>query len=186
MRTGRKANHRVVAIALSAIFSSFVVATVIAQEVQTTTLPFKGVMAKDGEVELILRLYDRDHGGTKLFEDTALVDVSNGVYVAYADVPSAILARYPTVWMEAARATAPSAAIGARTPFAMKRSGEVQQEAFCSGAGCASLCFTCGGEFTIYAGTIPLPSGSMPTERGAACSGALTSMADTAPFLCTK
>ncbi len=49
----------------------------------------------------------------------------------------------------------------------------------------ANICYTCGGDWPIYAGTIPTSAAA--TERGAGCSGAFgTSMNDRIPFLCTR
>jgi hypothetical protein len=49
-----------------------------------------------------------------------------------------------------------------------------------------SLCFTCGGSWPAFSGAIPLPAGSLPTERGGGCSGNLIARPDTAPFLCSQ
>jgi hypothetical protein len=49
-----------------------------------------------------------------------------------------------------------------------------------------NLCFTCGGDWPVFAGTIRVPAGNNPTERGGSCSGSLSSRADTAPFLCCR
>jgi hypothetical protein len=48
-----------------------------------------------------------------------------------------------------------------------------------------NVCFTCGGDWPIYAGT--LPTASAANERGSSCSGDF-SMAfnDTLPFLCCR
>lgn len=52
-----------------------------------------------------------------------------------------------------------------------------------------SICFTCGGSWPIYSGTIGLlePAASYaPTERGEACSGSLSYADDTHPYLCCR
>jgi hypothetical protein len=56
-----------------------------------------------------------------------------------------------------------------------------------------NLCFTCGGDWPIFAGTIPtLPNNIFllntedPVERGSSCSGGLIRRQDTQPFLCCK
>jgi hypothetical protein len=56
-----------------------------------------------------------------------------------------------------------------------------------------NLCFTCGGDWPIFAGAIPaLPNNLFvlnaedPTERGNACAGGLILRNDTRPFLCCK
>ena len=46
-----------------------------------------------------------------------------------------------------------------------------------------NLCFTCGGDWPVFAGSIR-SVGDTPTERGAGCSGALQSRSDSSPFLC--
>jgi hypothetical protein len=49
----------------------------------------------------------------------------------------------------------------------------------------AALCYTCGGNFPIYAGT--LPTSSYASEYGSSCGGSIgTTNLDTTPFLCTK
>lgn len=50
----------------------------------------------------------------------------------------------------------------------------------------ASLCFTCGGNWPIFAGSFAVPSGSRPVERGTRCSGGLVSRSDNRPYLCTN
>ena len=52
-----------------------------------------------------------------------------------------------------------------------------------------SICFTCGGSWPIYSGTIGLlePAASYaPTERGSGCSGSLSYEEDTHPYLCCR
>jgi hypothetical protein len=56
-----------------------------------------------------------------------------------------------------------------------------------------NLCFTCGGDWPIFAGTIPaLPNNRLlvnsedPVERGSLCSGGLIRRQDSQPFLCCK
>ena len=48
-----------------------------------------------------------------------------------------------------------------------------------------NICFTCGGDWPIFAGSIR-SNPPNPTERGSACSGTLRVIADSAPFLCCK
>ena len=49
----------------------------------------------------------------------------------------------------------------------------------------AALCYTCGGNFPIWAGT--LPTSSAATEYGSSCGGNLsTANNDMHPYLCTK
>ena len=48
-----------------------------------------------------------------------------------------------------------------------------------------NICFTCGGDWPIFAGMIRSDP-ALPTERGSLCSGGLLSRSDSAPFLCCK
>lgn len=48
-----------------------------------------------------------------------------------------------------------------------------------------NLCFTCGGDWPVFAGAIT-PVGNNPTERGSLCSGTLTVRSDSRPFLCCR
>lgn len=47
-----------------------------------------------------------------------------------------------------------------------------------------SLCYTCGGNWPIFAGTIPTRNNAKPYERGDSCAGDLLPRSDTAPYLC--
>src|SRR5215831_7145821 len=47
-----------------------------------------------------------------------------------------------------------------------------------------SMCFTCGGNYPIFSGAIPLPAGSMPIERQGGCDDPLVASPDTFPYLC--
>ncbi|NEO00966.1 MAG: hypothetical protein F6K50_37770 [Moorea sp. SIO3I7] len=52
-----------------------------------------------------------------------------------------------------------------------------------------SLCFTCGGSWPIYSGTIGkiAPASSLtPKERGGSCSGSLEYRDDDHPYLCCR
>ena len=50
-----------------------------------------------------------------------------------------------------------------------------------------NTCFTCGGDWPIFAGaTHAVNTGSLTFERGAGCSGALLSANDSNPFLCCR
>jgi hypothetical protein len=48
----------------------------------------------------------------------------------------------------------------------------------------ASICYTCGGDWPIYSGTLPTASGA--AERGSACAGSIASSTDTIPYLCSR
>jgi hypothetical protein len=48
-----------------------------------------------------------------------------------------------------------------------------------------SLCFTCGGIWNNFEGAFT-PGVNNPTERGSGCSGSLTTITDSRPFLCCR
>ena len=49
-----------------------------------------------------------------------------------------------------------------------------------------NVCFTCGGDWPVFAGAWNSPNFAA-TERGSACSGALgTALNDRSPFLCCR
>lgn len=48
-----------------------------------------------------------------------------------------------------------------------------------------NICFTCGGDWPVFAGMIR-SSPNTPTERGSACAGSLISRTDASPFLCCR
>lgn len=48
-----------------------------------------------------------------------------------------------------------------------------------------NFCFTCGGDWTVFAGSIRSVN-DLPVERGSSCSGQLTSRNDSSPFLCCR
>lgn len=51
----------------------------------------------------------------------------------------------------------------------------------------AQMCFTCGGDWPIFAGAVhAVNTGTVTFERGSACSGGLVATNDTNPFLCTR
>ena len=50
-----------------------------------------------------------------------------------------------------------------------------------------NTCFTCGGDWPIFAGAVhAVNTGSATFERGSSCSGALAASNDTNPFLCCR
>jgi hypothetical protein len=50
-----------------------------------------------------------------------------------------------------------------------------------------NTCFTCGGDWPIFAGAVhAVNTGSATFERGPGCSGALTAANDNNPFLCCR
>jgi hypothetical protein len=155
------------------------------QEDPTMEVPFKGFVPEEGSVKLILRLYDRAAGGTKLFEEAREAEVAHGVYVALVEVPTHIVAKRLAVWMEVARAADPDTPLEARAPFRVKPSGDVGPLApGCGYSSCVSLCITCGGRYPYFSGSLPVAGN--PIERGTGCSGSLEGKADPRPFLCSN
>jgi hypothetical protein len=50
-----------------------------------------------------------------------------------------------------------------------------------------NLCFTCGGDWPVFAGSFtPGGTSNQVTERGAACSGASITRSDSRPFMCCR
>jgi hypothetical protein len=50
-----------------------------------------------------------------------------------------------------------------------------------------NTCFTCGGDWPIFAGAVhAVNTGSLTHERGAGCSGAIAAANDSNPFLCCR
>jgi len=50
-------------------------------------------------------------------------------------------------------------------------------------ASSCNICFTCGGDWPIFSGSIR-SDGDRPFERGGGCSGTLRTIIDSSPFLC--
>ena len=50
-----------------------------------------------------------------------------------------------------------------------------------------NTCFTCGGDWPIFAGAVhAVNTGSITYERGGGCSGAIAAANDSNPFLCCR
>ena len=47
-----------------------------------------------------------------------------------------------------------------------------------------SACFTCGGSFPVFSGSLRVPSPSLVVERGSRCSGSPRTIQDSIPFIC--
>jgi hypothetical protein len=148
---------------------------------ETVRLPVKGVLRVNGPVSLTFRVYDRATGGRLIYQETQRVNVQRGVYFAMVGQRpgglSAALARTPLLWVEAVRN---GRALGPRQSFSGYRIGtQAITLRF------ASICFTCGGGWPVFAGSIR-SQGDTPTERGGSCSGGLAARSDSSPFLCTQ
>lgn len=51
----------------------------------------------------------------------------------------------------------------------------------------AQMCFTCGGDWPIFAGAIhAVNTGGITFERAGSCSGSIAASNDSNPFLCTR
>ena len=72
-----------------------------------------------------------------------------------------------------------SAAGGKAIPPSVGHAANNQTAAACS------ICFTCGGDWQVFNGSIR-SVGDTPTERGAGCGNPLTSRGDSSPFLCCR
>lgn len=68
---------------------------------------------------------------------------------------------------------------------AQKVQGPVARAANNQTAVACNFCFTCGGDWTVFAGSIR-SVGDTPVERGGSCSGSLISRVDSSPFLCCR
>jgi hypothetical protein len=156
-----------------------------AQEQGMTSVPFKGFItregiAREGKVNLVLKIYDQPNGGTKLYEGIHEAEVRLGQYFAMIQVPSETIAKSQTIWLEAAGVEEKELAFEPRLSFATKAPEGVTTNHF----NIVALCFTCGGAVWHQVGAIPVTSD--PVEFGPACDGALTTRQDRFPFLCQR
>jgi hypothetical protein len=154
------------------------------QEPGKTSVSFKGWVpkegvAKEGTVSLVLKIYDQASAGTKLYEGTHDVEVTQGQYFANIQVPSETVARRQTIWLEAASVEEKELAFEPRQPFILRPPQGVITNAIRS----VALCYSCGGSAPFRAGEIPVPSGN-PTEHGAQCALPLMVRTDYRPYLC--
>jgi|SRR5688500_13003831 hypothetical protein len=85
--------------------------------------------------------------------------------------------------------TASQAASSAETTAAARTGKVVRQSALRAEnnqtAVACNICFTCGGDWPVFAGQI-VSVGNFPTERGGGCSGNLEGRTDSSPFLCCR
>ena len=70
---------------------------------------------------------------------------------------------------------------------AIERNAVVGPVANAQTAVACNMCFTCGGDWPIFAGAVhAVNTGLLTTERGAGCSGTLHAANDQNPFLCCR
>jgi len=89
----------------------------------------------------------------------------------------ALLLAVAPAWAADNRAAAKTAAAQPRVA-----SGHAQTAVACN------FCFTCGGDWPVFAGQTALGSSPFATERGSGCAGSsfTTSFNDANPFLCCR
>jgi hypothetical protein len=77
-------------------------------------------------------------------------------------------------------ATSQAAALSAAEARAAGKSlpNEAKHRARCS------ACFTCGGRFPVFSGSLRVPAPSLVFERGSRCSGDPRIIQDSIPFIC--
>jgi hypothetical protein len=161
-----------------------------------TSVMFKGFItrkgvAREGKVNLDLRIYDQADGGTKLYEGIHEVRVIHGQYFADIQIPhSESIAKGKTVWLEAASVKEKGAAFEPRQPFAKLPEGV---DAIPYYVRSVALCHTCGGDAPYTNGAFYLPTtinngtgldGTNVYEFGNSCSSPKEWRYDSSPRLC--
>jgi hypothetical protein len=162
---------------------------------QAATLPFKTHVAtvaptlaeqSAGKVQLVFRIYGEAQNGSPLFEETQAVPISgDNLYAEIGaatagGVPAAMLQNRQRIWVEYARTSAPELSLENRFSFTLRSSGNQPIQFSVD----PSVCFTCGGAWPVYGGTLPTASGA--SERGGSCSGSIVASTDRFPFLCGR
>jgi hypothetical protein len=162
------------------------------------SIPFKAMVPASEAVngqDLIFRVFDQQTGGTQLFEERQSAHVTNGSYLVLigaqtpGGIPANILASHSTVWIEVSGGTTPSTSSTARTAYTLRRSASAQSNSANPNSFNyyynVSLCYTCGGNYPVHTGTIPIAPGASVYERGSGCGGGLSYRSDGAPYLCS-
>jgi hypothetical protein len=172
---------------------------------EAPVLPIKGVLQSqvsvdtaskgaDRSVPVVLRLYDREFGGTMLFEERQTVEVDDaGIFVALVGsatkggVPARITDENSTVWGEYTLASGAFInAVNARQPIAY-RSTDIRTDFSVTIPIMTTLCYTCGGSWPYFQGSWVVPySVNNVYERGSACYGSPVERTDTRPYLCGR
>jgi hypothetical protein len=165
-------------------------------------IPFKTVVqgVKDGTVEVVLTVFSARRGGDRLFEEKQTVQVENGILFTMigertpGGVPAEVF-QNNRVWIEMALASAPQAPVGTRMASTI-RAGAIrdgaQTEVLVNVPVDDTLCFTCGGAWPVFNGSLnqagcsSVNTGACPTERGSLCGGGHLRRVDTRPFLCSR
>ena len=169
---------------------------------QVLTIPHKAFISgtavvnpngdrSNGVVDLMLRLYAAQTGGSPLFVEHQAVPVQNGVYLAFigaataGGIPPAIYNAHGTFWIEAVPASGASTNV-VRTPFTLRRDASTPgtDAITLTFAVDNSVCFTCGGTWPVFSGMIT--SAGHATERSSACGGSLVYSADSSPYICSR
>jgi len=165
-------------------------------EAGKTSVSFKGFItrkgvAREGKVNLDLRIYDQADGGTKLYEGIHEVRVIHGQYYADIQIPhSEAIAKGKTVWLEAASVKEKGLAFEPREPFKKLSEGV---DAIPYYVRSVALCLTCGGDAPYTNGAFYLPTaitnngaldGNNVIEFGRSCSSPNEWRYDYSPRLC--
>lgn len=159
-----------------------------AQEEGKTNVPFKGWitregLAREGNLNLVLKIYDQSNDGTKLYEAIHEVEVTHGQYFAIIQVPSEVIAKSQTIWLEAEGVEDKLGAFEPRQSFVTRPPVGVVPNAT-QLLPFVRLCYTCGSFWFQQTGGIPVPGGN-PTEYGSGCSEPLIQRTDYRPYLCS-
>ena len=167
---------------------------------QTITIPVKGTLSSTNEasVSVVLRLFDREFGGAKLYEERQTVEVVDGVFVAFVGqgtregVPKNVTDSHPVVYAEWSLASSASIVPEQRVSVMHTRTNTAiaPNAVSVSVPVDMSICFTCGGSWPIFSGMSRnggiTAAERRVTERGAACSGPLLNRPDTLVFYCSR
>jgi hypothetical protein len=163
------------------------------QEPGKTSVTFKGFItkegvAREGKVDLVLRIYDQADGGTKLYEGIHEAMVIHSVYFAQIQIPSESIAKSKTLWLEAAGVDEKELAFEPRQAFrALPEAGGVGVNAIPYYVKSVALCFTCGGDAPFQNGGFRVPgdgSSNNVYEFGASCGAPKGDRFDPFPHLC--
>jgi hypothetical protein len=168
------------------------------QEPGKTSVTFKGFItregvAREGNVKLVLRIYDQADGGTKLYEGIHEAKVIHSQYFAQIQIPSEYIAKSKTVWVEAA-GDEKELAFEPRQAFTVAPEATATTIPYYVRS--VALCFICGGDAPSMNGGFyvpPEPSGihgqtngvnNNTFEFGSGCSGRQAWKVDHFPELC--